>query len=128
VHGKKKILVVDDDELILAVTKDLLADERYEIMTHLEGFGVLHLVNLFHPDLVLLDINMPALSGEHLAVMLCSTTYVDTGHSRIVFYSSNDEDSLRESVSVYGAHGYICKGDIANLRNKVDQYLSLPVP
>lgn len=127
-HSKKKILVVDDDELILSVTKDLLADERYEIMTHLEGFGVMHLVNLFQPDLVLLDINMPALSGEHLAMMLRSNTYVDMGQIRIVFYSSNDEDSLRESVSTYGAHGYICKGDIANLRNKVDQYLRVSIP
>lgn len=117
----KKILVVDDDEVLLDVTKELLADERYEIITHHEGFGVINLVSRLQPDLVLLDINMPVLSGDHLALLLRAN--VDTGHIRIVFYSSNDEDSLRESVLNCGVHGYICKGDPASLRNKVDQYL-----
>ncbi len=115
---------MDDDEVLLDVTKELLADERYEIIIHNEGLGAINLVSRIQPDLVLLDINMPALSGDRLAMLLRATA--DTGHIRIVFYSSNDEDSLRESVSACGVHGYICKGDIINLRKKVDHYLSLP--
>lgn len=121
---KKRILLVDDDEMLLDVTKALLENERFEIITQHEGLGVINLVSRLQPDLVLLDINMPVLSGDHLAMLLRAN--VDTSHIRIVFYSSNDEDSLRESVSACGVHGYICKGDILNLSKKVDQYLSLP--
>ena len=119
--AKKKILVVDDDEILLDVTKELLADEKYEIITHREGIGVLNLVSQLQPDLVLLDINMPFLPGDALAMHMKAVSDMD--HVRIVFYSSNDEDSLRESVSACGVHGYICKGDIANLRNHVDRFL-----
>lgn len=122
---KKRILLVDDDEVLLDVTKALLENERYEIITQHEGLGVINLVSQLQPDLVPLDINMPVLSGDHLAMLL--RVNVDTSHIRIVFYSSNDEDSLRESVSTCGVHGYICKGDILNLNKKVDQYLSLPL-
>ncbi|MDA8424191.1 MAG: response regulator [Nitrospiraceae bacterium] len=121
---KKKILVVDDDEMLLDVAKELLADERYEIITHHEGIGVMNLVYQLQPDLVLLDINMPVLSGDALARLLRANAGTD--NIRIVFYSSNDEESLRESVSTCGVHGYICKGDIANLHHQVDRFLGMP--
>lgn len=121
---KKKILVVDDDAILHDVTRELLACERYEIITHHEGIGVMNLVSQLQPDLVLLDINMPVLSGDALAMLLRANAGTD--NIRIVFYSSNDEDSLRESVSSRGAHGYISKGDIANLRHQVDRLLGIP--
>jgi len=123
-YVKKTILIVDDDEMLLDITKELLKDDRFEIITQHEGVGVMNLVSQLQPDLVLLDINMPLLSGDSLALLLRAN--VHTRHTRIVFYSSNDEDSLRESVSACGVHGYICKGDILSLRTKVDQYLRLP--
>jgi CheY-like chemotaxis protein len=123
VRIKKRILLVDDDEVLLDVMKALLENERYGIITQHEGLGVINLVSQHQPDLVLLDINMPVLSGDHLAMLLRAN--VDTSHIRIVFYSSNDEDSLRESVSACGVHGCIFKGDILNLHEKVDQYLSV---
>jgi CheY-like chemotaxis protein len=65
---------------------------------------------------------MPALSGDRLCSLLRSN-----GSQRdvpILFYSSNDEDNLRHSVSRFGASGYVCKGDIAGLRRKVAQVLA----
>jgi CheY-like chemotaxis protein len=122
VESSIKILVVDDNEMLLDVTKQILAHARYEVRTHHGGLGLVNLVSRFQPDLVLLDINMPEVSGDDLALLL--RAHGDTSGVRIVFYSSNDEDSLRRSVSACGVHGYICKGDIANLRTKVVQYLS----
>lgn len=121
---KKKVLVVDDDELHLYTTKELLQDERIEVVTHKNGFGVTNLVRELQPDLVLLDINMPALSGDNLAALLRANG--STSGVPIVFHSSNDEDSLRALAKTHRVQGYICKGDVADLRNKVDQYLRLP--
>jgi CheY-like chemotaxis protein len=124
-RNKKKVLVVDDDELHLYTTKELLQDDRFDVVTHQHGFGVTSLMTQLQPDLVLLDINMPALSGDKLAGLL--RTNSDTSHIPIVFYSSNDEDSLRECVAAHGVCGYICKGDIINLKRKVNRYLNLPI-
>jgi DNA-binding NarL/FixJ family response regulator len=118
--GKKKILVVDDDDLHLYTTKELLQDEHCEVITHKSkyGIGVTNLVQELRPDLILLDVNMPGLSGDQLAKLLRwrSTPFL--------FYSSNDEDSLREMAAQYGAKGYICKGDLAELKNVVKKYLA----
>ena len=122
-QSRKKVLVVDDDEMHLYTTKGLLQNERIEVITHQHGFGVTNLVRDARPDLILLDMNMPALSGDRLTSLLKSNGA--TSGVPIVFYSSNDEDTLRQSVEKYRVQGYICKGNIADLRNKVDRYLGM---
>ena len=117
----KKILVVDDDEMHLQMARELLQDDRFEVITHHNGYGVPERVKALQPDLVLVDINMPGLSGDRLAQLLRDSD--DTNHVPIVFYSSNDEDSLRKIVSTCDVQGYICKGDPGNLHKKVSQYL-----
>ncbi len=122
-RNKKKVLVVDDDELHLYTTKELLQDDRIEVITHKSWLGATNRVKELQPDLVLLDINMPALSGDKLAAII--KPYCDAMTTPIVFHSSNDEDSLRELVKTHGVRGYICKGNITDLRSKVSQYLKL---
>ncbi|MEK6725779.1 MAG: response regulator [Deltaproteobacteria bacterium] len=115
---KKKILVVDDDEMLLMATKELLTAEGYDVATHVSGFGVINRITTSRPDIVLLDINMPALSGDNLAKLVLQRCDVP-----IVFHSSNDEDSLRRAVAECRVKGYICKGDIFDLKRKVATYL-----
>lgn len=120
--AKRRILVVDDDPKHLQTTREILELEGYVVMVHDTPFRTTEMVNSIRPDLVLLDINMPALSGDRLCSLIRSN-----GSQRevpILFYSSNDEDTLRQSVNKYGASGYVCKGDIAGLRRKVAQALA----
>ncbi|MGA2192352.1 MAG: response regulator [Nitrospirota bacterium] len=119
--SRKKILVVDDDERLLLTTKDILENEGYEVHTHDQALGTTGILMTLQPDLVLLDMNMPALSGESLARILLLK--VSTRGIPIVFYSSNDEDSIREAVTKQGVTGYICKGDLQGLRKKVAMYV-----
>lgn len=118
---KKKILVVDDDERHLIATQEVLTNEGYEVFTYSWWLGVTNFVRKLQPDLILLDINMPALSGTGLSNLLLSNA--GTKNIPIVFYSSNDEDSLRKAVSEYGARGYISKGNIYELKRRVAYYL-----
>jgi CheY-like chemotaxis protein len=116
-------MVIDDDEIHLYTTRELLSSDRIEVVTHQGAFGATNRVKEVKPDLLLLDVNMPALSGGNLADILnplCMEL-----NTPIVFYSSNDEDTLRELVTAHGAKGYICKGDIATLRKKVNEYLAI---
>ena len=121
---KKKRRTIDDDDLHLYTTKELLQDDHIEVVTHKNAFGVTNVIKTLKPHLVLLDINMPALAGDRLVQVI--RDYCNDNNIHIVFLSSNDEDSLRESVAAHGVRGYICKGDIASLRSKVTQYLNLP--
>ncbi len=122
-QNKKKVLVIDDDEMHLYTTKELLQNDQIEVSTHKNWLGATNRVNSFQPDLVLLDVNMPGLSGDKLSEII--KPYCDACRTPILFHSSNDEDSLRELVKTHGVQGYICKGNVADLRTKVYQQLKL---
>jgi CheY-like chemotaxis protein len=122
-QNKKKVLVIDDNEMHLYTTKELLQNDRIEVSTHKNWLGATNRVKDFQPDLVLLDINMPGLSGDKLTEII--KPCCDSIRAPIVFHSSNDEESLRELVKTHGVRGYICKGNIIDLRSKVNQHLKL---
>ncbi len=115
----KKILVIDDDAKHLLTVKEILETEGHAIYTHNQPFGSTHLAKILKPDLILLDVNMPGLSGDTLSKLMRFHT-----NAPIVFYSSNDEDSLRQMVRFHNVRGYICKGDTYGLREKVADFLS----
>jgi CheY-like chemotaxis protein len=117
----KRILLIDDDIAHLVSTRGLLEAEGYVVFTHTQGFGTTNLVKQIRPDLVLLDVNMPGLSGENLAGVLKANSA--TRDTAVFFYSSNDEDVLRAAVKRFGVDGYVSKGNTAQLRTKVAQFL-----
>ena len=119
--NRKRILVIDDDPAHLSSTRDILAAEGYEVFTHPNAFGVTNRARELRPNLILLDVNMPGLSGENIAQIL--TNNYTTRDLPFVFYSSNDEDALRDAVRRFGARGYISKGSVTALRSRVAQYL-----
>jgi CheY-like chemotaxis protein len=87
------------------------------LITQTQPFGSTNAVIRLQPDLVLLDVNMPALSGDRLAEVLRANAY--TRNVMVVLHSSNDEDHLRTTARRLGLDGYICKGSPATLRTKV---------
>jgi CheY-like chemotaxis protein len=121
---RKKILVIDDDATHRLCARDILEAHGYEVVLHPRPFGATEKVMTEAPDLVLLDVNMPALSGETLAMLLRARE--QTRGTRILLYSSNDEDSLRTSALRLGLgpQGYVPKGDPAALRTAVDRALA----
>jgi len=121
----KKILIIDDDYSHILTAKGILESEGYTVNTRNQSLGSSIIVKQLEPDLILLDINMPGLSGDRLAQIIGRS--LNSSNVPIIFYSSNDEDSLRKAVgqySVYGVKDYICKGDPFDLRKKVARCLS----
>ena len=66
---KRKILVVDDEEVITAVVKDTL-DNEYNVVIAKDGEQGLEKIYSESPDLVLLDVNMPKINGYQLCKMI----------------------------------------------------------
>ena len=59
----EKILVVDDEPSVRGFLSDLLAEEGYQVILAANGEEALELAELENPEVILLDINMPGMSG-----------------------------------------------------------------
>jgi len=68
--GKKTVLIVDDEQDLLTVLKGGLAEEGYQVITADNSKDALNLAKSKHPDLIILDILMPDLKGNEVAMML----------------------------------------------------------
>jgi two-component system, OmpR family, phosphate regulon response regulator PhoB len=106
-HRKSNVLVVDDEEFILKMTKDLLEKNGYEVATASNTIGAGYLLKDFNPDLVILDIMLPgSLSGDQA----CDTLRAFKPDLKIVFYSGMDEEKLQELGDQHKADACISKG------------------
>lgn len=68
----KKILVVDDEEDIRDLLRDILTDSGYDVVTAEDGLKAVSEVKKSPPDLIILDVMMPVISGPRLMVLLRS--------------------------------------------------------
>src|SRR6187431_940686 len=103
------ILVVDDSEVVLAVTKTLLAAAGYRVLTHPGPSGCVAVILQEKPDLVLIDVNMPKLGGETIVKLFGKAQ--PNSEAIILLFSSLPADQLERRAQSSGAHGYIRKTD-----------------
>lgn len=100
----KKILIIEDDESVRSELKELLSNAGYEALI-LEGYSnMLDDILSIHPDLILLDINIPYMNGEVLLKNLRKVSNIPV----IMVTSKNTEIDEVLSMS-YGADDYITK-------------------
>jgi DNA-binding response OmpR family regulator len=101
------VLVVDDEEDILLLCRVNLEFEGYRVVTASSGLDGLKLAHQFHPNLVLLDVMMPAMDGWHVLESLKSEP--DTEHIPVIMLTARvqGEDQMRGWSG--GAADYIMK-------------------
>jgi len=100
----EKILVVDDEPQIRRVMRVILAGENYEIVEARSGEAALLRFREFLPDLVLLDLNMPGMSGLETCRALRETSDVP-----IVVLTVRHEEEEKVEVLDAGADDYVTK-------------------
>lgn len=92
-----RVLVVDDDEEVLDMLGDALRARGFEVATASDGQAAIDLAATFEPDVALVDVVLPDVSGITLASILRGATPED-GAPRIVAYSGSDVHKLRAAV------------------------------
>ncbi len=105
--SQPKVLVIDDDETLLGAMRRLLTAAGIDVITSSSALQLPKLVQRDKPDLILLDIEMPALSGEHVLDLAKLFDFLRT--TPIVLHSAKSDEELRALVERSQAVGYIRK-------------------
>lgn len=101
----QKILIVDDDPQISMLMTAILGSSGFEICVAESGSQALKMIGSQKPHLVLLDINMPGLSGlETLEIVRKSDDYT----SVVLVSGNSDTEDVIKGLE-FGADDYICK-------------------
>ena len=105
--NKGKILVIDDSETALSIAKRTLEAAGYAVLTSNSALRLPAIVHSEKPDLILLDVEMPALRGDQVLELTKLFDFLQK--SPIVLHSSKSDEELQELVGRSGASGYIKK-------------------
>lgn len=89
---KSLVVIIDDSEETLEVASRYLTHKGFEVVGSSHGFGLTSLVMRRTPDVIVLDVMMPSVSGATLA----EAVRKNAPHMPIVFYSAVPEDQGRE--------------------------------
>jgi len=106
--GKRKVLLVDDDEELVELLKDTFErDGRFDIRTANNGFDAGMLVKEFRPDLVVLDVMLPDINGREVCVRVRSDSTLD--EVKIVCISGMVEADKVADLKAAGANIFVQK-------------------
>lgn len=105
----KKVLIVEDNELNMKLFHDLLDSQGYETLQTREGLEALSLAREARPDLILMDIQLPEISGLEVTKWL-------------------KEDDELSSIPVVAVTAFAMKGDEERIRQGgCEAYISKPI-
>jgi PAS domain S-box-containing protein len=104
---KKKILLVDDDRVLLKFAGDLLKKEGHEVATAQDGFAALNLLTSFSPDIMFFDLIMPKIDGDKLCHIVRKMPHLKDCYLVILSAAVAELDFDHTEI---GADAYIAKG------------------
>ncbi len=123
----KKILVVDDEPEIVDFIRELLVDtvpHQFEAAT--DGFTAGRLVQVFSPDLVILDLLLPGVDGFQVCKMI--RTDSDSKGMKILAMTGYDSEEIRAKIIASGADDYVGKPlEYKQTLEKICKLLGVPL-
>lgn len=102
-----KILIVEDNEMNIRLFSDLLKSKGYDVVQCMEGKKALGVAEAEKPDLILMDIQMPEISGLEVTALIRKSPIVSKTKIIAVtaFAMKGDEQKILDG----GCDGYIAK-------------------
>lgn len=105
--GKKTILAVDDENDVLLILKSSLQSEGFNVLTAASGPEALAAMETTIPDLVVLDLMMPEMTGFEVLTRMREKTEL-SAVPVIILTGASDKDKIREAINA-GVSYYIVK-------------------
>lgn len=126
VSSLRKVAIVEDDLNLQNMYKFKLELEGYEVVTAENGRDGLHVIEMFMPAVVLLDLRMPVMSGDE---MLAHMRSQDWGSSiRVVILTNISKSEAPQSLRFLNVDRYIVKAysTPAQVVAIIEEVLALP--
>lgn len=118
---KKKVLICDDDKGILEMLELALENENINIITEPNSLNIYKLIEEEKPDLLLLDLWMPVLSGDQILKNLRG--HINTRNLPVIVISASTDGEHIAKES--GATDYVAKPfDVDDLYSKIYRLMS----
>ncbi|MFP3943329.1 MAG: response regulator [Alphaproteobacteria bacterium] len=120
---RKKVMIVEDNELNMKLFHDLLDAHGYDTLQTRDGMEALELARAHRPDLILMDIQLPEISGLEVTKWLKEDESLK--HIPVIavtaFAMKGDEEKIREG----GCEAYIAKPiSVSELMETVNRFIS----
>jgi len=121
----KKVLIVEDNELNMKLFHDLLDAQGYETLQTREGLQALALARQHHPDLILMDIQLPEISGLEVTKWLKEDD--ELSHIPVVAVTAFAMKGDEEKILRGGCEAYLSKPiSVAKFFETIDHFLGSP--
>ena len=106
----QSVLIVDDHPSFRATARNLLEAEGFDVVGEAaDGTEALAKVRELHPDLVLLDVQLPDFDGFEVTSRLCANGV----QTAVVLVSSRDASDYGDLIPACGARGFIPKAELS---------------
>jgi DNA-binding response OmpR family regulator len=121
----KRILLVEDDDALGNVYTMRLQSEGFDVRRVNNGEDALATALSYHPDLVLLDVMMPKVSGFDVLDILRNTP--ETANLKIIMLTALSQDSEQQRAESLGVDDYLVKSQvvIADVIERIRHHLNI---
>ena len=106
--GKKKILIIDDNSMIRALLVDVFEDE-FDVETAVDGTQGIIAASAARPDVILLDVNIPDMSGIEVARQLAQLPETSSIPVVVVTATEYTDDVERQFMPYGNFKGFLSK-------------------
>ena len=104
-----KIAIIEDDQVINQMYRMKFEAAGFDVATASDGEAGVAIVKKFHPDLILLDLQMPNMSGvEALSLIRALPSHKQTP---VIVLTNLGEEEAPDGLRKLGVHSYIVKAD-----------------
>ena len=126
--GKRKAVVVDDDEELVELIRDALEnDGRFEVRTANNGFDAGMIVKEYRPDVIVLDVMLPDINGKEVCQRIRSDSTLDD--VKVVCISGMVEADKIGELKAAGANEFIQKPfEVEHLIDAICKLLDMEAP
>jgi two-component system phosphate regulon response regulator PhoB len=109
-HAQKRILLVEDDDALAGIYVTRLADEGFSIKRVNNGEDALATALDYRPDLVLLDVMMPKVSGFEVLDIIRNTP--ETANLKVIVLTALGQEGDKQRAAQLGADDYLVKSQV----------------